>query len=86
MEPRHSLIPEAELGAMNSLVAVVMSEERTASLAVTLVEVELLEPTVPGVVTVLDFAVEAKNLGVDGYALGADGYALGAAGPMIVGA
>lgn len=56
-----------------------MSEERTASLAVTLVAVEELEPTVLDVVTVSDFALEPKNLQVDGHALEA-------AGPMIVGA
>lgn len=77
-EPRHSQ-SQAEMGTMNSLVAVVMSEERTASLAVTLVVVELLEPTVLDVVTVSDFALEPKNLQVGGRALEA-------AGPMIVGA
>lgn len=77
-EPRHSQ-SEAEMGTMNSLVAVVMSEERTAGLALTLAVVELLEPTVLDVVTLSDFALEPKNLQVGGHALEA-------AGPMIVGA
>lgn len=72
-------MPEAELGTMHSLVAVLMSEERTASLTVTLAVVQLLEPMVLDVVTVLDFALEPKNLQVGGCALEV-------AGPMIVGA
>lgn len=77
-EPRYSQIPEVELGAMNSLVAVVMSEERAASLTVTLAAVELLEPMVPDGLTVSDFALEPKNLQVGGCALEV-------AGPMLVG-
>lgn len=56
-EPRYCQIPEAELGAMNSLVAALMSEERTASLTVTLAAMEVLEPMVLGGVTVSDFAL-----------------------------
>lgn len=59
-EPRHSQ-SEAEMGTMNSLVAVVMSAERTASLAVILFVVVLLEPTELDVVTVSDFAQYPKN-------------------------
>lgn len=78
-EPRYCQIPEAELVPMNSLVAVVMSEERTASLTVALAAVELLEPMVLDGVTGPDFALEPKNLQVGGCALEA-------AGPMVVGA
>lgn len=77
-EPSHSQIPVAELGAMNSLVAVEMFEKRTASLSVTLAVVALFEPRVLDVGTVSDSALEPMNL-VDGHALEAD-Y------PMIVGA
>lgn len=78
-ESRYCQIPEADLGAMNSLVAVVMSEERPASLTVTLAAVEVLEPMVLDGVTESDFALEPMNLQIGGCALQA-------ADPMIVGA
>lgn len=56
-KPRYCQIPEAELGTMNLLVTALMSEERTASLTVTLAAVEVLEPMVLGGVTVSDFAL-----------------------------
>lgn len=72
---RHSQPLEAELKTMCSLVAVVTSLERAASLALVLAEVELPEPKVLDVVS--DFALGPKNSRVDYHVLGA-------AGPMIV--
>lgn len=73
--PRHSQPPGAELGTMCSLVAVVTSLERAASLALVLAGEELPEPKVLDVVS--GFALGPKNSRV-GY------HVLGAAGPMIV--